>query len=383
MKQTIVKRPANITSQKALSQLATEYPHSEILSFRRVKSAGMDGDYFVATLRIAEFDEIEESMDDDDIITESEKHEESEEDKLDKIIDMLKKLIEKDEGVHKMIDEDPGKNLLAQRPPLKNPVPMQPMANKNCQCWDGYKRVPGTKPCASGSCKKCDSARKNSMARQEREDIDIDEPIYNKDPLFNKGRRPRGCAAWNNDERNLGTPLCSSCDRCINERKRKSARSLIVKRNADVSQKRARLELIREFGKEYKISRFAKTGSVYSAVLVKRTNDECQCCKDGSCNCDCHKDGMNKAMNAVDTAANLVAEAKRKRLASLRKRGAGKADRPLRLRKKISPEQQEKLNSLYKICPECNGKGRYESDHPEADDEMECGDCDGSGIVEN
>ena len=25
---------------------------------------------------------------------------------------------------------------------------------KKCNCWDGYKRVPGTKPCAPGSCTK-------------------------------------------------------------------------------------------------------------------------------------------------------------------------------------------------------------------------------------
>jgi hypothetical protein len=25
---------------------------------------------------------------------------------------------------------------------------------KKCNCWDGYKRVKGTKPCAPGSCEK-------------------------------------------------------------------------------------------------------------------------------------------------------------------------------------------------------------------------------------
>ena len=33
-------------------------------------------------------------------------------------------------------------------------------AKNKCNCWDGYKRVPGTKPCAPGSCEKCDSDRK-------------------------------------------------------------------------------------------------------------------------------------------------------------------------------------------------------------------------------
>ena len=30
----------------------------------------------------------------------------------------------------------------------------KPALPKKCDCWEGYKRVPGTKPCAKGSCKK-------------------------------------------------------------------------------------------------------------------------------------------------------------------------------------------------------------------------------------
>lgn len=33
------------------------------------------------------------------------------------------------------------------------------MVSKNCKCWKGYERVPGTKPCAPGSCRKCDEHR--------------------------------------------------------------------------------------------------------------------------------------------------------------------------------------------------------------------------------
>ena len=38
-------------------------------------------------------------------------------------------------------------------------------AKGKCECWDGYKRVPGTKPCAPGSCEKCDdhSKKKSSI----------------------------------------------------------------------------------------------------------------------------------------------------------------------------------------------------------------------------
>jgi hypothetical protein len=37
-------------------------------------------------------------------------------------------------------------------------------SKSKCQCWDGYKRVPGTKPCAPGSCEKCDSHRKKTSS---------------------------------------------------------------------------------------------------------------------------------------------------------------------------------------------------------------------------
>lgn len=39
---------------------------------------------------------------------------------------------------------------------------------KSCNCWDGYERVPGTKPCAEGSCRKIG---------EESED-DLDEATY-------------------------------------------------------------------------------------------------------------------------------------------------------------------------------------------------------------
>lgn len=35
-------------------------------------------------------------------------------------------------------------------------------SKKKCECWEGYKRVPGTKPCAPGSCEKCDTHSKKS-----------------------------------------------------------------------------------------------------------------------------------------------------------------------------------------------------------------------------
>lgn len=42
------------------------------------------------------------------------------------------------------------------------------LAKKDCNCWDGYERVPGTKPCAPGSCRKCDenSKKESKLASQ-------------------------------------------------------------------------------------------------------------------------------------------------------------------------------------------------------------------------
>ena len=37
-----------------------------------------------------------------------------------------------------------------------------PTKKKDCDCWKGYKRVPGTKPCAPGSCKKEGSPNKQT-----------------------------------------------------------------------------------------------------------------------------------------------------------------------------------------------------------------------------
>lgn len=39
-------------------------------------------------------------------------------------------------------------------------------AKGDCECWDGYERVPGTKPCASGSCRKKAALRYVAWCRQ-------------------------------------------------------------------------------------------------------------------------------------------------------------------------------------------------------------------------
>ena len=37
---------------------------------------------------------------------------------------------------------------------LRSAIESSPMKAKSCNCWEGHSRVPGTKPCAKGSCKK-------------------------------------------------------------------------------------------------------------------------------------------------------------------------------------------------------------------------------------
>lgn len=40
-----------------------------------------------------------------------------------------------------------------------------------CDCWEGYERVPGTKPCAEGSCRKCDSHREAMRLASSTDDV--------------------------------------------------------------------------------------------------------------------------------------------------------------------------------------------------------------------
>ena len=38
-----------------------------------------------------------------------------------------------------------------------------PYTKKDCNCWEGYDRVPGTKPCAKGSCEKTRKNKKQQV----------------------------------------------------------------------------------------------------------------------------------------------------------------------------------------------------------------------------
>ena len=41
-----------------------------------------------------------------------------------------------------------------------------PLKEKSCNCWEGYSRVSGTKPCAPGSCKKSSPAKASNEPRK-------------------------------------------------------------------------------------------------------------------------------------------------------------------------------------------------------------------------
>lgn len=47
----------------------------------------------------------------------------------------------------------------------------------SCNCWKGYERVPGTKPCAPGSCRKCDSHSKKESGKVKRHNLSDPGPL--------------------------------------------------------------------------------------------------------------------------------------------------------------------------------------------------------------
>jgi len=63
-------------------------------------------------------------------------------------------------------------------------------AKGKCECWDGYKRVPGTKPCAPGSCEKCDdhSKKKSSTTSAMERALELKQAASaSKDEWVNEG----------------------------------------------------------------------------------------------------------------------------------------------------------------------------------------------------
>lgn len=100
---------------------------------------------------------------------------------------LMQPLIDNPGGAAKPLPNAPEMNKGLMQPGLSNPGGAKPIPNapglndainkgksllglsstkeaKDCDCWDGYERVPGTKACEPGSCQKCDDHRKKDSA---------------------------------------------------------------------------------------------------------------------------------------------------------------------------------------------------------------------------
>lgn len=95
MEDIVLKRIANITSAQALDEISDAYPNAEVLSFRKIREAGSDSDFFVARLKSAAIaDESNDVvLDSNDIVIEDQKHEDNEEEKMDKIVELLTEVL--------------------------------------------------------------------------------------------------------------------------------------------------------------------------------------------------------------------------------------------------------------------------------------------------
>lgn len=90
MQEIVLKRTASVTSAEALDQINDSYPDAEILSFRRIKEAGNDVEYFVARVRVAQMTE--------DVVVEDSQHEAEEEAMLKEMLGLLRQLVDEDGG---------------------------------------------------------------------------------------------------------------------------------------------------------------------------------------------------------------------------------------------------------------------------------------------
>ena len=195
MEEIVLKREASVTSAEALDQIAESYPDAEILSFRKIKEAGNDGEFFITRIRVAamadEGDDV--VLDSEDIVIEDKQHEDKEEEKMNEIIRLLEKLVDEEESE----EEAPA------------PVSEKP---------------------------------------------DIMSEDHERKPLPKPQQPPLGVAGIGSGI----TPVAS----------------IVIERPADVSKTAARVELIREFSKDFRISEIEKVGNTYRVSLFKKSEDE-------------------------------------------------------------------------------------------------------------
>lgn len=95
MEEIVLKRIANITSAQALDEISNAHPGSEVLSFRKIKEAGVDNEFFIARIKVAAMaDEPDDVViDSEDVVIEDKQHEDEEERKMDKIVELLTEVL--------------------------------------------------------------------------------------------------------------------------------------------------------------------------------------------------------------------------------------------------------------------------------------------------
>lgn len=203
MEELVLKRIANVTSADALDEINAVYPDAEILSFRRIKDSSEDLDFFITRIRVSALaDESDDVvLDSEDIIIEDKQHEKSEEDKMNRIVELLKEIKDDIEAIGGEEEKDPSKKDI------------------------------------------------------EIDDLNVESPIVGSEdvaPLPKPKQPPFGM------QEQMGTV----------------ASTIVVSRPADVSETAARLELIREFAPEYKVSRIEKKDNEYFAFLRSAAEPE-------------------------------------------------------------------------------------------------------------
>jgi hypothetical protein len=100
LQEFVLKREASVTSAEALDQISFAYPDAEILSFRRIKEAGSESEFYVARLRTSmEMGPVEDPADsmnetDDEVVVEGKEHEENEEALMQQALDLIKEILD-------------------------------------------------------------------------------------------------------------------------------------------------------------------------------------------------------------------------------------------------------------------------------------------------
>lgn len=101
-------------------------------------------------------------------------------------------------------------------PAIKRYKPRQATrtAKGKCECWDGYCRVPGTEPCAEGSCRKCDSHRKEAAGLGGMFGLDIipEGEGYDPDDFFLDKARKTYCTMCHRHRSRPSGPFCNHGD---------------------------------------------------------------------------------------------------------------------------------------------------------------------------